>query len=112
MIRFFIYYRNNLETDINYESPFGRSDHGIMEIEFKGDIKDKQEESYKKNRRHYVKANYTAMKRFSNEINWTKINELKDIQEKYDLFLMIYKQGVNEYVPFYKVKEKGKIRVV
>ena len=30
-----------------------------------------------------------------------------DVQEKYDLFLMIYEQGVKEYVPFYKVKEKG-----
>ena len=36
------------------------------------------------------------------------MKELKDIQEKYDLFLMIYGQGVMEYIPFYKVKEKGK----
>ena len=32
-----------------------------------------------------------------------KIKELKDVQEKYDFFLMIYEQGVKEYVPFYKV---------
>ena len=31
---------------------------------------------------------------------------LLDLQEKYDFFLMIYKQRVKEYVPFYKVKEK------
>ena len=36
------------------------------------------------------------------------MKELKDVQEKYDLFLIIYEQGVKEYIPFYKVKEKGK----
>ena len=57
----------NLETYINYECPFGKSDHVVLEIDIKGDIKDKQEESYKKKRRNYAKANYTAMKRFFNE---------------------------------------------
>ena len=39
------------------------------------------------------------------------MKELKDIKEKYDLFLMIYEQEVKEYIPFYKVKEKGEKRV-
>ena len=55
----------NLEIDINYECPFRRSGHVVLEIEIKGDIKDKQEESCKK-KRNYAKANYTAMKRFFN----------------------------------------------
>ena len=47
--------------------------------------------------------------KFFNETDLEKkINELKDVQEKYDLFLMKYEQGVKEYVLFYKVKEKGK----
>ena len=36
------------------------------------------------------------------------MKELKDVQEKYDFFLMIYKRGVKKYVPFDQVKEKGK----
>ena len=59
----------NLEKDINYECPFGRSDHMVLKIEIKGDIKDKQEESYKK-KRNYAKVNYTAMKRFFNETDY------------------------------------------
>ena len=98
----------DLEKDIDYECPFGRSDHVVLEIEIKGDMKDKQEESYKKKRRNYAKANYTAMKEFFSETDWMKIKELEDVQEKYDILLMIYGQGVNDYVPFYKVKEKGK----
>ena len=35
------------------------------------------------------------------------MKELKDVQEKYNLFMMIYKQGVNEYAPFYKVEKSG-----
>ena len=96
-----------LEKDINYKCPFGRSDHVVLEIEIKGDIEDKQEESCKKKRKNYAKANDTAIK-FFNETDWMKIKELNDVQEKYDLFLMIYEQGVKEYVPFYKVKGKKK----
>ena len=94
----------NLETNINYECPFGKSDHAVLKIEIKGDIKGKQKKSYKKKRRNYAEVNYTVMKRFFNEIDWTKVKELKEVQEKYDLFLMTYEQGVKEYIPFYKVK--------
>ena len=48
------------------------------------------------------------MKRFFNETDWTKINELKNVQEKCYLFLIIHEQGVKEYAPFCKVKVKGK----
>ena len=48
------------------------------------------------------------MKRFFNETDWTKIKELKDLQEKHDLFLLIYEQGVKKYVPSYKRKKKIK----
>ena len=60
-------------------------------------MEDKQEKSYNKERRNYAKANYTAMKKYFNYIDWTKIKNLKVMQEKYDFFLMIYEQGVNEY---------------
>ena len=48
------------------------------------------------------------MKKSYNETDWTKIKELKDVQEKYDYFLIIYEQGVKEYVPFYEVKKRQK----
>ena len=63
----------------------------------------KQEQSYKKKKRNYVNTNYyTAMKKSFNETDRTKIKELKDMQDKYDFFLMIYEQhGVKKYVPFW-----------
>ena len=34
----------------NYDCPFGRSDNMVLEIEIKGDIENKLEESYKEKR--------------------------------------------------------------
>ena len=48
----------------NYESLFGSSDHVIIEMEIKGDMEVKQEESHKKKRRNYAEANYAVMKTF------------------------------------------------
>ena len=45
----------NLETGINYECPFGRSDHMILKIEIKGDIKT--------NRRNHTKRNEEIMQK-------------------------------------------------
>ena len=42
-------------------------------------------------------TNYTAMKKLFNETKWTKIKELKDMQEKCDLFLMTYEQSQGIY---------------
>ena len=58
--------------------PFGRSDHADLEIEIKEDMEDKQEESYKKKRKNYAKANYTAIK-FFNGTDWTKMKETKNV---------------------------------
>ena len=41
----------NLENFINCESPFGRNDHVVLKIESKGDTENKQEESYKKEKK-------------------------------------------------------------
>ena len=64
---------------MNYEGPFERGNHVVLEIEIKGDMEDKQEESYKKKRRNYAKSNYIAMKKFFNETDRTKMKELKDV---------------------------------
>ena len=62
----------NLETDINNECPFGRSDHVVLEIEIKGDIKDKQEESYKKKRINYAKQTILQWRGFSMKLTGRK----------------------------------------
>ena len=46
--------------DINYECPFERSDYVVLDIEIKGDIEDKQEESYKNKNKELCKSSYTV----------------------------------------------------
>ena len=50
------------------------------------------------------------MKMYFIEDDWIKMKGLNEMQEKYDFFLKIFDQGVKEYVPFYKGKEKEKKR--
>ena len=50
-----------LEKDMNHECPFRRSDRMVQEIEIKGNKENKQEESYKKKRWIYAKANHTPL---------------------------------------------------
>ena len=75
----------NLEKDGNYECPFGKSDHVVLKIEIKRGMEGKLEESHKKKRINYAKANYIALKKFFNETDWTKIKEIKDMPEKKNL---------------------------
>ena len=96
---------------------FGSSDHVVLEIELKGgDMEVKQEESYQKKRKNYGKVNYTDFFFlffffffffffyyyyyffFCDKYYWTRIMQLKDIQEKYNFFLMIYERGVKKYI--------------
>ena len=43
-----IYHMNKSGKNINNECPFGRSDHVVLEIEIKGNMEAKHEESFKK----------------------------------------------------------------
>ena len=36
------------------------------------------------------------------------MKEVKNIQGKYNFFLMTYERAVKKYIPFYQVKEIGK----
>ncbi len=41
-------------------------------------------------------------------MDWGKLRRANDVQDKYDIFMELYKTGVNKYVPLYKPKDKGK----
>ena len=63
----------------------------------------KQEKSgEEKKRRNYSNAINTAMKKFFNVADQTKNEEVNDVQEKHDFFLMIYEQRFKEYNLFYR----------
>ena len=96
-----------LAKDIVFDCPFGKSDHVILEIEMEG-VTEERDETHRKKRRNFAKANFPELRNFFEQINWKEIERLKSVQQKYDFFLRKYEEGIIKYVPEYKVKEKGK----
>ena len=45
-----------------------------------------RDESHKRNRRNYAKANFIDLKKFFDIIDWKVMKGLKDVQQKYDFF--------------------------
>ena len=94
-----------VEPAIDFLCPVGKSDHVVIEINIHKEEIHKRNEDYKKERRNYAKANFTGLKEFYKEIDWRKLLEGKKVQEKYEVFLNKYKEGIERYVPKYKVKK-------
>ena len=98
----------DLAKEIIYKCPIGKSSHVILEIVTRGDNAREKDESHKRRRRNYAKANFNELKEYFEKTDWKVLQELEDVQQKYDAFLEIYEQGVKKHVPLYTVKEKGK----
>ena len=90
---------------IEYMSPLGRSDHVVLEITLKDWEMIEYEEEHKNGRLNYAKANYKELKKFGGSTNWKEIMEGKTVQEKYETFMVKYNEGIQKYVPIYKVKK-------
>ena len=63
-------------------------------------------EDYKSGRLNYAKAKFDELRIFYGKIDWRKIMEGKKVQEKYDIFLEKYNEGVQKYVPLFNVKRR------
>ena len=97
----------SIEDEIQYKCPLGKSDHVVlqMELEEREEIKD---ELYKTNRLNYRKADIKSLKEYFRNMNWEDLMRAKEVQEKYDIFMKIYKTGAKNFVPKYKQKEEEK----
>ncbi|XP_050725009.1 uncharacterized protein LOC127002828 [Eriocheir sinensis] len=96
----------HLLNEFRYGCPHGKSDHVIIEMET-GEEGTEGDESYKRNRRNYRKADMENIKKYYGELNLEKLKRKCEVQEKY-IFMEAYETGVMKYVPLYKPKEKGK----
>ena len=94
------------EMKVDYQSPVGKSDHVLLELETVNNMVEERGEPHKANRLNYAKTNFEGLKGFFSHINWKRIEDAPSVQEKYKRFLEIYEDGVKEFVPLYKVKEK------
>ena len=94
---------------IDYQCPVGKSDHVVIEIKIHKEETHKHNEDYKKERRNYAKSNFKRLKEYYKGIDWKKLLQGKKVQEKYELFLNKYREGIVRYVPKYEVKKNNKV---
>ena len=88
--------------NIKVLQPIGMSDHGVVTAEFICEWKSRNEP---KMRRAYYKGDYSAIIDKLNEVNWDEKFFEKSTQECWDIFKVIYKQLVEEYIPLITPKE-------
>ena len=96
-----------IEDEIQYRCPLGKSDHVVlqMKLEEKEEMKD---ELYKGNRLNYRKADIKGLKEYFGCMDWEDLKRAEEVQEKYDIFMKVYKAGVMEFVPKYKQNKEKK----
>ena len=87
---------NSLIRDIEYQSPLGISDHGI--IKFSYNIKCISN-AYNVNRYFYVKGDYNTIKICLRKTNWYQLFDGKDVQEMWDIISEILFENEKMYIP-------------
>ena len=97
-------------SNIEYQSPLGKSDHCIItfDIDCNVLIKSKQKE-----KRCYHKANYSKMKEEIQDLNWERYlkvdnNDIDDMWKRFHVKLLDLE---DKYVPKLKIKNKKKTEV-
>lgn len=88
--------------DSLYKSPFGRSDHVLIEMVIIDSVCCEGREQHRRNRMNYGKANFSEMRKFFENVNWSDFLSVGNVQDKYDVFGKIYKESVSKYVPAFK----------
>ena len=98
----------NVIENMQYLVPLGKSDHVVIKFEIREGIKTVMNENHKVGRYNYGKANYAELRRYFENADWSRFEEAKGVEEKWNLFLGIYNEGVVKYVPTVKESYKGK----
>lgn len=94
--------------DILYRSPLGRSDHVLIEmVIIDGDVC-KGRDGHRRNRLNYGRTNFSKLRKFFEKVDWSDLLGAGNVQDQYDIFGKIYKEGVTKYVPTYKERRLGK----
>ena len=84
----------------------GKSDNLLVEIEMQEWKLQRCMEDYKKERLNYARANFEHPRQFFGNTDWKNNMKDKTVQEKYELFLQKYNEGVKRFVPTYRVRKR------
>ncbi|XP_076031661.1 uncharacterized protein LOC143019653 isoform X1 [Oratosquilla oratoria] len=85
---------------IQYKTPIGKSDHVLIETVLKEEIDMERNEKHRKGRLMYNKTDFAKLKTFFQNANWEKFYmEETTVEEKWNILMDNYNEGVNRHVP-------------
>ena len=95
--------------DLKHLPPLGKSDHMILEWDMVIDQDAEDEnEQHKEERYNFSKANYAELRCFFEGFDWSILQTLESVNEKFNKFVEIYKEGVDTCVPKYGQRKMQK----
>ena len=92
--------------NLKYLCPIGKSDHLVIEMEFLVCCSSDYKEEHKEHRYNYSKADFESLRQHFERVDWRVIEESRSIQEKYSIFVDIYKDAIAKHVPKFKVRPR------
>ena len=71
----------------------------VTEIETLQGGDGKRDEAHKRDRYHFEKANFDALREYFGNINQSDMMTADNVHGKYDKFIKVYNEGLGRYVP-------------
>ena len=85
---------NQVINNLSFFSPLGKSHHNVITFQYQLEYTESIKVGY-----IYDKANYTAMKRKLNAIDWKELFHGKDINLSWKTFLKLLNDIILNYIP-------------
>ena len=99
---------SNTVVDLEYKTPLGKSDHVVMEFNLTWGERQRRDENHRKDWLNYSKANYGKLRQYFEKVDWRELYETEDIEKKWTMFMNIYNEGIQRWVPRKTTKEIAK----
>ena len=81
---------------INYSYPLGKSNHMVPNFEVEKGMTPEYDEWYRLKRYNYSKTNFNGLRTFLENVDWSGMYEVATIQEKYEMLINVYEEGVRK----------------
>ncbi len=83
-----------ITEDLNYRTLTGKSDHILFEFGIEEEMEEGRKADYRKGSQNYSKTNFNELRKYFEEVDWSKFDETKGVEERWNILLEIHKEGI------------------